>query len=88
MLVDQVDFDAAFLNAPLTEEIYIKSLPGLVAPPEGFVYQLKKALYGLKQSPKEWWSLLRSSLQQYGWLQSLCDDCLFFRNTNLGREYF
>ena len=37
MLIDQVDFDAAFLNAPLIEEIFIENLPGLEKPPNGFV---------------------------------------------------
>jgi hypothetical protein len=45
---DQVDFDAAFLNAPLTENIYIRKLPGLEPPPSGKIYKFQKALYGLQ----------------------------------------
>ena len=42
------DVEAAFMNATLDEEIYIRAPPGTEALPEGYVYRLKKSLYGLK----------------------------------------
>eukprot|EP01031_Cornospumella_fuschlensis_P026641 gene26641-32192_t len=49
-----MDVDAAFLNAELQEDLYIKAPVGTKPLPQGHVYKLLKALYGLKQSPKEW----------------------------------
>ena len=54
-----LDVEAAFLNAPLDEKLYIRAPPGTDQLPEGHVYRLKKSLYGLKQSPKQWNELLR-----------------------------
>ena len=60
--IHQMDVDTAFLNANITEEIYIQ-------PPEGFpirsnmnCFRLVKALYGLKQSPREWYNNINAYL--------------------------
>ena len=84
LLAHQVDFDAAFLNAPLKEQIFVRNLPGFKQLPEGKIYQLKKALYGLKQSPREWWLLLRDTIINFGWTQCVSDECLFYRLTQSG----
>lgn len=83
----QIDFVAAFLNAPLKEEIYISRLPGVPPPSEGNVYQLKKALYGLKQAPFEWWTLLKTTLTDLKWTGGVTDNCVFKRSTPHGDEF-
>lgn len=87
LVCHQVDFDAAFLNAKLKEDIYVKNIPGITTK-EGFVYKLKKTLYGLKQAPHEWWKLLKTTLLQLNWKECVTDECLFFRTIKNGlREY-
>ncbi len=49
MILHQMDIDTAFLNAPLTEEIYMLPPEGY-PDADGYVLKLKKSLYGLKQS--------------------------------------
>ena len=56
-----LDVEAAFMNATLDEELYIRAPTGTEQLPDGLVYRLKKSLYGLKQSPKQWNNMLKSS---------------------------
>jgi len=75
-----MDVDAAFLNAELTEDIYIKAPPGQPPLQKGYVYKLLKSLYGLKQSPKSWNDTLNQFLItecQFRRLQS--ESCLYVR---------
>ena len=86
--IHQLDYDVAFLNATLKEEVNVEPIPGIderVASNE--VYKLVKTLYGLKQSPREWWMLLRDTLESLNWIQTLTDQCIFYRDTSVGREY-
>jgi hypothetical protein len=51
--IEQIDVNAAYLNAKLTEKIFMK-------PPQGHpdcnkkYWNLNKAIYSLKQSGREW----------------------------------
>ena len=75
-----LDVEAAFMNANLDEELYIRAPPGTDQLPEGHVYRLKKSLYGLKQSPKQWNDLLRRFLiNDCGLTQLKSDECLFYK---------
>jgi hypothetical protein len=101
--IKQIDFDTAFLNATLEEEIYMKL-------PEGFhlegkewkqgttqshgqnrefqrVLRLLKALYGLKQAPREWWKQLEQLLNSLGYYSSDMDHCLYMKIVNGKRMY-
>ena len=49
MVVHQMDFNCAYLNADIDAEIYMRQPPGFNKDP-GLVCKLKKSLYGLKQS--------------------------------------
>ena len=86
--IHQMDFDAAFLNASIKEEVYVAPV-GSLDPrlPANHVYRLRKTLYGLKQSPREWWLLLQVSLRNLGWTPTLTDNCIFFREQNGNLEY-
>lgn len=46
----QIDFDSAYLNADLTEEIYIKISDKYSASNKDNVFRLQKSLYRLKQA--------------------------------------
>ena len=82
LIIVQIDYTTAFLNAPLEETLY-------VAQPEGFnvvgdngeklVWRLKKALYGLKQSPREWNLELDSTLRQLGYNPTISDPCIYIK---------
>jgi hypothetical protein len=75
-----MDVDAAFLNADLTEDIYIRAPPGQPELPKGYVYKLLKSLYGLKQSPKSWNDTLNQFLTTECKLRRLqSESCLYVR---------
>jgi len=83
--VHQMDVETAFLNASVTEEIYIK-------PPEGFpldnkynCFRLKKALYGLKQSPREWYNNVNGFLHSINFRRLVSEHCLYFRQDEDGQ---
>jgi hypothetical protein len=90
--IKQIDFDTAFLNALLNEEIYVYT-------PEGYElgdYQksigtrclkLNKALYGLKQAPREWNKEIHTFLNSLGYQSSDLDECLYQKIINDKRMY-
>jgi hypothetical protein len=51
--VTQFDVQGAFVHAPLTEEVFIKTPKGVNR--DAPYLKLKKSLYGLKQAPKNWY---------------------------------
>ncbi len=77
--IDQLDYETAFLNASLAEEIYVKIPPGYgVHDSNRFpVLRLNKALYGLKQAPREWWLELDQFLKGLGYTATALDECLY-----------
>ncbi|KNZ45042.1 reverse transcriptase [Puccinia sorghi] len=76
----------AFLHAPLTEDVYIKTPKGVNrnAP----YLKLKKALYGLKQSPKNWYKTLASWLESVGFHESNCDPYLYLGDDGVSCLFF
>ena len=86
----QVDYLAAFCQAPIDTEVYIDpprgwerlnqmGLPITFKP--GHVLRLKRSLYGLVQSPKNFFQHLKSNLIKTGFRQSDHDPCLFLSDT-------
>ncbi|MBW0494402.1 hypothetical protein O181_034117 [Austropuccinia psidii MF-1] len=61
-LVHSFDFTAAYLNAPINMDVWIKPPDGLKIP-NGMGCQLKKALYGTKQAGRCWLEHLSSKLK-------------------------
>ena len=76
MIVHQMDFDTAYLNADLDVDVYVKQPDGFVEKPN-MVWKLKKSLYGLKQSGRMWNSLLNKFLTSEGFVRSMTDPCLY-----------
>ena len=65
LVIRQADVEGAYLNAPLTQEIYIEIPQGYVqSRPSATVLRKLKALYGLKQSGREWWIALGDALTE------------------------
>jgi hypothetical protein len=75
------DIANAFLNAPLSETIFIKA-------PKGYKdsncthLRLIRSIYGLRQSPYEFNQVLREKLLEFGLKQSKTETCVFFKNGN------
>ena len=59
--------DAAYLNASLKEDIYMRHPKGFEAPSEeDEVIHLKRAIYSLGQSGREWYEDLMGMLNKVG----------------------
>ena len=76
MVLEQLDVIAAFLNAPITREIYIV-MPRGFTNEQGKVRRLNKALYGLEEAPKLWNQHFIQFALELGLQQSALDPCLF-----------
>jgi hypothetical protein len=70
--VEQWDIEAAFLNAYLKHEIYVKD--------GNEIWELKKGLYGLKQSAKEWNDKASGILAQAGFEKLIGDEGCYIRS--------
>ena len=87
MKIMQLDFDSAYLQAPLTEyDVYIEQPPGYVnkdPSKKGYVCKLKKSIYGLKQAGREWNKELNRHLTEMGFTQLKSDACIYkYTETN------
>jgi hypothetical protein len=78
MEIEMMDFDNAFLNGDLEEEVYMQQPPGYEDKehPE-WVWILHKPVYGLKQAPRQWYKKLRETLVSMGFEQSIKEPALF-----------
>ena len=74
--VKQWDVVAAYLNAPLTHEVYVQDIN---EQRETEYWRLNKALYGLKQAGHEWYNTLRNIMNKAGLQQSIGDPGVFFK---------
>jgi hypothetical protein len=78
----QCDVKSAFLQAALSEPIFMQAPPGYAtrtSAGEPEVWLLQKAVYGLKQASHEWWEALRQHLTSKGYVSLLGDPCLLKR---------
>lgn len=83
MELGQIDIEKAYLNANLSETVYMKQPEGFVVPgKENLVCKLKKALYGTMQAGNEWWKEFDKTYRDMGFERSKADECVRFR----GRE--
>jgi hypothetical protein len=75
-----MDVKRAFLNGPISEEVYVQQPPGFEHPQfPNHVYKLHKALYGLKQAPRAWYECLKEFLLKKSFEISKVDPTLFTR---------
>ena len=76
----QLDFNNAFLNGFLKEDIYMEQPPSFANPSHPtWVYKLHWALYGLKQAPWAWFERLHSKLLTLGFHSYKVDTSLFLK---------
>ncbi|ELR25377.1 Polyprotein, putative [Acanthamoeba castellanii str. Neff] len=76
--IHQMDVDTAFLNAKLTEEVYIEQPEGFVDPDKPHhMCRLLKSLYGLKQAPHEWNRTLDAHLHDNDFKPTVTDPCIY-----------
>ncbi|MBW0517612.1 hypothetical protein O181_057327 [Austropuccinia psidii MF-1] len=75
----QINVKSPFLNAPLTETVYLAIPQGLDIDRRKFCLRLNKAIYGLKQAPLAWYTRLKDWLQSVGFSVCKLDPCVFYR---------
>jgi len=78
----QMDIKAAYLNAPLKEEIYTKIPIGDKNYNKNKYWLLTKALYGLKQAGRAWFKEISNYLKEINLKQFKTDKCLFAKYKN------
>jgi len=72
-----IDVVAAYLNSPLSEELYLETPDGMACQP-GHSLKLMKALYGLKQAGRNWYIVLKRYLtEREGYTCCLSEHCVF-----------
>ncbi|CAI5958260.1 unnamed protein product [Closterium sp. NIES-64] len=75
-----LDFNTAFLQGSLHEEIWLRRPPGFTwSFPPGTQWSLRRPVYGLRQAPHEWYDPLRTTLAALGFAPSTADPSLFLR---------
>ena len=74
--LQQMDVETAFLNAKLTEEVYIEIPQGVQINNPYNRLKLNRALYGLKQSPRAWYEDIQKSLQSRNFKCMQNENCL------------
>ena len=75
--IRQWDVKAAYLQAPLTHEVYIQDTN---EKGETEYWRLNKALYVLKQAGHKWYKTMKNIMQQIGLQQSIGDPGCFYKN--------
>lgn len=82
--IHQIDFETAFLNAPVEEDIYMEQPDGFNQDPS-MVWKLNKSLYGLKQASRNWNIEIHKYLISIGYQQLKSDPCIYFKRSRSGR---
>ena len=84
LICEQMDVVTAFLNAKLSEELYMKTPEGSKARTR-FV-KLLRSLYGLKQAPFEWFKMIDQFLvHEQGFTRLASTTCLYIKHDPSGR---
>jgi Reverse transcriptase (RNA-dependent DNA polymerase) len=78
--LEQTDIDGAYLNAPITETIYMRQARGYETPgKEHYVCRLNRAIYGLKQSGREWYDMFCRIMYQFDFTRCETEHAVFHR---------
>ena len=82
LFLEEADIDAAYLNAPLIDEVYMYPVPGYPLPTgtsPSDVFKLNKSLYGLRQAGREWHAHLHKRLIELGYRPLETATCMYVR---------
>ncbi|CAI7743809.1 unnamed protein product [Closterium sp. NIES-53] len=75
-----LDFNTAFQQGSLHEEIWMRRPPGFTESfPAGTQWSFRWPVYGLRQAPRKWHVTLRTTLAALGFAPSTADPSLFLR---------
>lgn len=78
--IEQININNAFLHGFLEEEeVYMTPPQGYTEAKPRQVCKLHKSIYGLKQAGRQWNVELCCKLQDFGFVQSTSDHCLFLK---------
>ncbi|MBW0490797.1 hypothetical protein O181_030512 [Austropuccinia psidii MF-1] len=75
----QIDIKSAFLNAELSETVYLVVPQGLQLDKKKFCLRLNKAIHCLRQEPLAWYEQLKNWLNLDKFSVSTLDPCIFYR---------
>jgi hypothetical protein len=80
LTVHHLDVKTAFLNSPLSYEIWIELPQGFVSECGHRFAKLKKSLYGLKQASRDWYLLQDDFIRKFDsrFLRSKVEPCLYY----------
>ncbi|SGZ27864.1 BQ5605_C026g10219 [Microbotryum silenes-dioicae] len=80
LVLERFDYDSAFLNGTMTEDVYIKVPDGWpLAHKPGSVLKLLKSMYGMKQAPRQWYAAVDDLMKTRGFHHSTSDACLYIK---------
>ena len=82
----QIDFDTAFLNANVEEDIYMEQPEGFHTGSTDMVCKLIKSIFnGLKQASRNWNLEIDSFMKTIGYTPLISDSCVYIKRTQSSR---
>jgi hypothetical protein len=84
----QADVPAAFMNAHITEDLYVEQIAGYERGAAGSVLRVNKALYGMKQAPREWNKEYDGTLRGLGFRATVSDPCVYVKRSKTGKRIY
>ncbi|MBW0545952.1 hypothetical protein O181_085667, partial [Austropuccinia psidii MF-1] len=75
----QINIRSAFLNAELSETVYLAVPQGMQLDKKKFCLRLNKEIYGLRQAPLAWYERLKNWLILAKFSVCTLDPCVFYR---------
>ncbi|SCZ96816.1 BZ3500_MvSof-1268-A1-R1_Chr4-1g06749 [Microbotryum saponariae] len=80
--LEQFDFDCAFLNGKMTEDVYVRYPKGWNGPQSpGKCLKLVGSMYGTKQAPREWYRAVNDLMVSRGYMRATADACLYIKHS-------
>ncbi|SCV69638.1 BQ2448_2661 [Microbotryum intermedium] len=80
--LEQFDFDCAFLNGKMTEDVYVRYPKGWTGPQTPCKYlMLVGSMYGTKQAPREWYRAINDLMVARGYMRATADACLYIKHS-------